>query len=97
MYVIMAIDKPDSKNLRLDNRNEHVGYVLANDKVKTAGPFVSDDGATMQGTLLLLDTDERAEAEAFVENDPYNKAGLFETVEIRRWNHLIGGLADPNK
>ena len=55
MYVIMAFDKPDSQALRLENRAEHVAYVLAQDGVKTAGPFTSDDGDTMIGTLLLLD------------------------------------------
>jgi uncharacterized protein YciI len=96
MFVIMAFDKPDSTALRLENRNDHVAYVLAQDTVKTAGPFVSDDGETMLGTLLLLDVDTREAAQAFVDNDPYHKAGLFEAVEIRRWNHLIGGLDDPN-
>ena len=96
MYVIMAFDKPDSEALRLENRNEHVAYVLRQDGVKTAGPFISDDGDTMIGTLLVLDVATRQEAQAFADNDPYNKAGLFETVEIRRWNHLIGGLSDPN-
>jgi uncharacterized protein YciI len=96
MYVIIAFDKPDSEALRLENRADHVAYVLAQDGVKTAGPFTSDDGETMTGTLLLLDVATRQEAQAFVDNDPYNKAGLFEAVEISRWNHLIGGLSDPN-
>lgn len=96
MYVIMAFDKPNSEAVRLENRNDHVAYVLAQESIKTAGPFISDDGDTMIGTLLLLDVTTRQEAQAFVDNDPYNKAGLFEAVEIRRWNHLIGGLSDPN-
>ncbi len=96
MYVIMAFDKPDSEALRLENRADHVAYVLAQDGVKTAGPFTSDDGETMTGTLLLLDVATRQAAQAFVDNDPYHKAGLFEAVKIRRWNHLIGGLSDPN-
>ena len=96
MYVIMAFDKPDSEAVRLKNRADHVAYVLAQDGVKTAGPFTSDDGETMTGTLLLLDVATRQEAQAFIDNDPYHKAGLFGAVEIRRWNHLIGGLSDPN-
>ena len=96
MYVIMAFDKPDSEALRLENRADHVAYVLAQNGVKTAGPFLSDDGDTMIGTLLLLDVATRKEAQTFVDNDPYHKAGLFDAVEIRRWNHLIGGLSDPN-
>jgi uncharacterized protein YciI len=73
-----------------------VSYVLADPSVKTAGPFLADDGETMIGTLLILDVASRADAEAFATNDPYHKAGLFESVEVLPWKHLIGGLADPN-
>lgn len=96
MFVIMAFDKAASQTLRLENRNDHVAYVLAQDGVKTAGPFVSDDGESMIGTLIVLDVPSREAAQAFIDNDPYHKAGLFERVEIRRWAHLIGGLEDPN-
>jgi uncharacterized protein YciI len=50
----------------------------------------------MTGSMLILDTQDRGVAEAFVAGDPYNKAGLFDKVEIRRWSHLIGGLSNPN-
>ena len=65
--------------------------------MKTAGPFIkSDDGDTMIGTMLVLDVATRQEAQAFADNDPYNKAGLFEAVEIHPWKHLIGGLPKPD-
>lgn len=95
MYAIMCIDKADSEALRLETRAAHLDYVLAHDFVAVAGPLTSDDGATMIGTLLLLDTDNEAQARAFADNDPYAKAGLFATVEVRRFKHLLGGLADP--
>jgi uncharacterized protein YciI len=96
MYLIMAFDKPDSAALRLETRPAHVEYVLGQGGMLLGGPFMSDDGETMTGSMLILDTQDRSVAEAFVAGDPYNKAGLFDKVEIRRWSHLIGGLSDPN-
>ena len=94
MYVIMAFDKPDSAQLRLDTREAHIDYVLSRGSIITGGPFMSEDGETMIGSLIVLDVASQAEAEAFVAGDPYQKAGLFEKIEIRRWNHIIGGLPD---
>jgi uncharacterized protein YciI len=95
MYCVICKDKPDHVDVRMQNRPDHVSYVLADPSVKTAGPFLADDGETMIGTLLILDVASRADAEAFATNDPYHKAGLFESVEVLPWKHLIGGLADP--
>jgi uncharacterized protein len=95
MFCVMCIDKPDSEALRLANREAHLQYVVSQDYVEIGGPLVSDDGETMIGSLLLLHTQDRAQAEAFVENDPYHKAGLFARTEIHRWKHLLGGLTAP--
>jgi uncharacterized protein YciI len=49
----------------------------------------TDDGTRMTGSLLIMDFADRKLAEAFAANDPYNKAGLFENVVIRRWKKVI--------
>lgn len=95
MYCVICKDKPNHVDVRIQNRPDHVSYVLADPSVKIAGPFLADDGETMIGTLLILDVASRADAEAFATNDPYHKGGLFESVEVLPWKHLIGGLADP--
>ena len=64
-------------------------------RVIVAGPFLGEDGATMIGSLIVLDVKTRAEAESWARNDPYAKAGLFDRVEIHPWKHLIGGLENP--
>lgn len=95
MYCVMCIDKPDSGALRQENRPAHLEYVVSQNYVKMGGPLVGDDGETMIGSLLLLDVDNRAAAQAFVDNDPYHKAGLFERIEVQRFKHLLGGLDNP--
>lgn len=97
MYCVTCLDHKDSEALRLENRPTHLEYVLSRaDEVAVAGPVTSEDGATMIGTFLMLKVDSQAAAQDFVDNDPYNKAGLFADIRIHRITHLLGGLADPN-
>src|SRR3546814_6030949 len=35
--------------------------------------------------MLLIDVDNRKEAEAFIAQDPFSAVGLFDRVEITRW------------
>ncbi len=45
-------------------------------------PTMVKDGT---GGVLIIDTDDRAAAEAFIAEDPFTKAGLFESVTVTRW------------
>jgi uncharacterized protein YciI len=85
-YAIQTKDKPDHFHLRLEVREAHLAYLEAHkDKLLAAGGLIDDDGTGGHGGILLVDTDERAEAEAFVAGDPFTKAGLFESVTVTRW------------
>ena len=44
----------------------------------------------MVGSLVILDVEDMAAGEAWAANDPYNKAGLFEAVELITWKKVIG-------
>ena len=92
MFCLICMDRPEGQDLRLANRPAHLAYVQENPSVLVAGPFLSEDGETMIGSLIVLDVRTRAEAESWAHNDPYAKAGLFDRVEIHPWKHLIGGL-----
>ena len=35
--------------------------------------------------MLFRSTEDRAEAEAFVRDDPFTKVGLFSGIEVVRW------------
>ena len=90
LYVIHCIDKPDNAEVRAANRTAHLGYLTTyEEKVYLAGPTLSADGETMTGSLLILDFDDQAQAEAFVAGDPYNMAELFESVTIQPWKKVI--------
>lgn len=86
-YAIITRDKPDSAHLRAEFQAAHKRYLDDhNDLLLLAGgAMLSDDGATPHGGILILDTDDRAAAEAFIAGDPFNTCGLFGSVFITRW------------
>ncbi|HEX5079745.1 MAG TPA: YciI family protein [Geminicoccaceae bacterium] len=85
-YVIITRDKPNSLALRNEVRAVHVDYLTANQhRLLAAGAMIEDDGRGGSGGVIIIDTDDRKEAEDFIANDPFTKAGLFEDVQVKRW------------
>jgi uncharacterized protein YciI len=88
--AILAKDKPNSGALRTELRPrhlEHLGRHAA--RLLAAGAVTADDGATPIGSLIILDTEDRAEAEAFMAGDPFTQGGLFETVTVMPWRKVF--------
>ena len=85
-YAIQTKDKPGHGHVRAEVRAEHVAWLEANkDKLLAAGALIDDDGTGGHGGILIVDVDGRAAAEAFIAEDPFTKAGLFESVTVTRW------------
>jgi uncharacterized protein YciI len=85
-YAIITRDKPDSAQVRAQARRAHLEYLTANKhRLLAAGALIEDDGTGGNGGILIVDTDDRAEAERFIRDDPFTKAGLFERVTVTRW------------
>ena len=85
-YAIITRDKPNSLQVRNEARAEHLEYLTRNeDKLLAAGAQTDDDGQGGYGGIIIVDTEDRAEAEAFIRNDPFAKAGLFAGIEVVRW------------
>ena len=73
-YVIQTQDKPDSAQIRAQARPAHVEYLTKHkDKLLAAGALIDDDGTGGHGGVLIVDTDERAEAERFINEDPFTQ------------------------
>ena len=83
-YVIHCLDHPGAVQKRLDNYDAHKAYLGAA-KIKTliSGPLMADDETTMIGSCFVVEAASLAEAEAFNANDPFNTAGLWQTISIR--------------
>jgi uncharacterized protein YciI len=89
LFVIVCTDKPGCLDLRLATRPTHLAYLETYPaKLVQGGPLLDHDGRP-GGSLLIIDVADRAEAEGFAEADPYNKAGLFESVLIRPYRQVF--------
>lgn len=89
LFCIYGTDKENSLDVRLANRTAHLEYWGNAGCVQLGGPFTSDDGEQMLGSMLVVDVEDRATVEALVKEDPYTLAGLFENVDIRAWKWLL--------
>lgn len=93
-FMIYCLDKPNHVEVRLANRPAHVEHLTKHEsQLLSAGPLLTPDGQTMIGSLLVLDTDDRAIADAFVAADPYSKAGLFQSVTIMPYRKVFPRVA----
>ncbi len=90
LYFIHCTDKPDHHHVRAAARPDHLEYIGGfMDQVFTVGPTLSDDLEKMTGSVLIMEFRDRRAAEEFADNDPYNKAGLFESVTIKPWKKVL--------
>jgi hypothetical protein len=86
---LTCIDKPGALQLRLDNRPAHVEHLKSSGVVELAGPFLDAEGQ-MCGSMIVLEVPDLDTARAWAAADPYAKAGLFHSVDIREWRKVIG-------
>ena len=92
LFVNSWLDREDGLPIRLATREAHLKYVADHPGVvKLAGPFL--DGDQMAGSMLIVEAEDLAAAQAFHDADPYKAAGLFETSSVRPWRVTVGGLA----
>lgn len=90
LIALIARDKTGALETRKANREAHLAYIESTGVVNQAGPLL-DDAEQMIGSLVILDVADMAAAQSWADNDPYAKAGLFESVELISWKRVIGG------
>lgn len=89
LYVVLCKDKPNSLDLRLKVRAEHLAYLASlGDNMKTAGPFLDENGSPV-GSMIIMEAENSAVASEMATADPYAKAGLFAEVEIKPWRWAV--------
>jgi uncharacterized protein YciI len=91
LFVVFCLDKSDKEELRLQNYDAHKEYLAtAPHKTIMSGPLTTDDDQTMIGSFFLVEAVARAPLSQFIENDPFNKAGVWGQVEIRAFRKRVG-------
>ena len=89
LFVVLCEDKPGALDVRMENRPKHVEFLKGlGATLKLAGPFLGVDDKPV-GSMLVLEADSAEKAAEIAGGDPYALAGLFESVQVRRWNWTI--------
>ncbi len=92
-FTIMAYDGKDEGALdrRMKARPGHLANIA---KVKETGKVVCaggllDEGGKMIGSLLVLDLEDRAALDAYLENEPYVKENVWQDIRVERMNVVV--------
>ncbi len=96
LWVISRTPSPTFAGMREQGLQAHRDYFKSQKHILVmAGVLVNDDDQDISGTLLIVNVGSRAEAQAFADGDPFQKAGMFSRVTITRmrrgqWNPAAG-------
>ena len=96
-FSIYALDRrPDGPEIRAETRPAHLEYIRRlGSKVKLAGRFMQHDGTTPAGSMIVIEADSIDEANDIAAEDPYAKAGLFASVDVRLYQWVVNPPEQP--
>src|SRR5262249_3711398 len=95
LWAIHRVYKPGMAQMRAAKTGEHRAYLLkCKDILMFTGQLQPDDGSEALGAWLVVNVDNRAAAQAFLDADPFARAGMLASVTITRmrkgrWNAEI--------
>ena len=86
LFVIHALDKPGALPTRQAHYDAHKAFLSDTApysvNIVMSGPLVEDDGATMKGSMFLVEAPDRGSVERFHQADPFYKAAIWERVTV---------------
>ena len=89
LYTFFLLDKPGALATRNEIRPQHKAYLATKDaQMAFAGPLLSDDGKTMVGSLLVIDFPSREEAQRWLADEPFTRAGVYASTTIYAFQNL---------
>lgn len=87
-FALICRDKPDQLDVRKATREEHLAFLNDYKDLFIAGPMLENGNPV--GSIVVIEADDLASAQAWAAQDPYAKAGLFSSVEVVEWKKVIG-------
>lgn len=90
-FAISFLDKPGTtKEKKQSIRGAHIEYVSSNaHRIIASGGLFPDNDDFPDGGLILLNVETRAEAVAYIENDPFFVNQIFNEYTIHRWKKFV--------
>lgn len=103
LYLIRCTYGADAHSLRERAMAEHLSYLQENGhRLRFAGPLLADDGRTATGSNAIVEVSDRTDAEDFIAEEAFNRAGMFDDIEILRFesglnNRQVHITPDPER
>lgn len=88
-YFVYGRDRPGGFDVKVSLNEEHWAFM---DKyvLIARGPTLTEDGEETTGSLHIVDLPDVEAVRAFAYNEPYYRAGAFESVLLARFRKHIG-------
>ncbi|CAL8481575.1 YciI family protein [Caballeronia sp. S22] len=95
-FTVYCLDHPGMLQRRLEHYDDHKAYLkTAPIATLISGPLLESDGETMIGSFFLYEADRIDVLRRFVDEDPFNQAGIWKTAEIRPFLKRVDTLSPP--
>ena len=96
-YAIMATDREDSLEARLQARPKHIArlkQLLDEGRLLLAGPHPAIDSedpgpSGFSGSLIIAEFDDLSLAKAWADQDPYTLAGVYTKVIVKPFKKVL--------
>jgi uncharacterized protein len=90
LFVLSCLDKPGALPVRMGAREAHLAWVK-DQPLMLGGPYL-DEAGDMAGSLMIIEAADIEAARQFNRDDPYTKAGLWQSVDIRPFRVTLANL-----
>lgn len=84
-YAILTTFTPGTDARRAAVRQAHVEYLKAHSALLLAAGVLVEVSSSPRGSLMLVDTEDHAQALALAEGDPFHREGLLSDVSVLPW------------
>ena len=87
-FLIIGHGKPkmsDARDRLEDGRRRYFIDKGYQERLIASGSLLSDDGTQWTGSAMMIELPERPAVDAMIADDPYVRAGLYESIEIHNW------------
>ncbi len=89
-FVVLCTYGRDALSLRDAAMDEHLSYLRSNrHRLRFAGPLLDNDIRTASGSLAIVEG-SRADAEDYIAREAFCRAGMFDSIEIVRFESAVG-------
>ncbi len=92
LYLATCHDAEGSAQPREQYMRDHLAHIERHiERFVVAGPAIDADGC-INGSILVIDAADEADARRLIEADPYWQHGAWSRVDIRRFRGVCGSV-----